>query len=1186
MVDAVTFGCTLGGLPMHPRQFNRDHMKTRMRRSDVRGAPFPGQLRLVAVCITAAVGCLAQSPTVDSFNPGADNDVYAMAVQVDDKIFLGGYFLSLGGHACSYLGRLDAQGTFDTSFNAGVDYAVGCLAVQDDGKIVVGGEFSTLNGQPRLRIGRLNPDGSLDVAFNPGVGGNVSCLAVQPDGKVLVGGHFTTLGGQPRNNIGRLNADGTLDTTFNPGATKASYTLVNSLALQPDGKILVGGSFTSLGGQARTNMGRLNDDGSLDADFDPGAGDFYSGVAAIAVQSDGKILVGGGFSTLDGQSVTNIGRLDRDGMLDPGFNSRADSGVVSLALQADGKIVVGGDFTNLAGATRTLIGRLNGDGTVDPTFNPAASGGSYSYMGPYVSSMALQADGNILLGGRFTTLAGQTRTNIGRLVNTESATQSLAFDGSSITWLRGGTSPEVWRTRFDASTNGIDWFNLDSAARIPGGWQVGGLALPTNATIRVRGFLTGGYGNSSSWSVENIVGPPAVIQGPENRTNNAGTLATFSAQAGGSGVLSYQWCKDGASLTNGGNVFGVQTPTLTLTNVLGADDGGYSVVISTTWGSVTSLVARLSVVDPFIISSPPNKSVNQGQTVTLTATAAGTAPLSYQWRQNGVSLPGATTASMTLTNAQGTNVGVYDVVVSNTFGTVTSAESVLTVNLVDADQWNTGANYVDSLVILTNGKIVVSGLFTTVQGVPCNYLARLNPDGSLDENLWTLNNNCIADSLIALPDGKLVMGGDITSTPGERVRRLFPDGTRETAFAPGAGYAVACVTMQPDGKFLVGGSFTTLGGQTRNSIGRLNADGSLDTTFNPGANAYVLSLVLQLDGKILVGGTFTNLAGQPRNCIGRLNADGTLDASFNPGASRISDQAVETMSVQADGKILVGGRFTTLGGEPHSNFGRLSADGTIDSTFNPAVEGPSAAVWCILLQADGRIILGGYFGTVNGQVRTNIARLHPDGTLDLTFNPGAPVTSGESYRLAMQVDGKILIAGIQRLNNTEPATQSLTVDGLGVSWFRGGSSPEVWRTTFESSTNGLDWTYLGVGTRRSGGWQSTGDFVATNATIRARGYVTGGVGNRSSWYVESIVTADPRTPPAILVDDASFGINSNRFGFNIGALAGQVVVLESSTNLVNWTALSTNGFTTGPIFFADPDSENFHWRFYRARLLP
>ena len=94
-------------------------------------------------------------------------------------------------------------------------------------------------------IARLNADGSVDASFNPDANGAVNSLAVQPDGKVLVGGFFTTIGGQTRNNIARLNADGSADASFNPVADNT----VISLAVQPDGKVLVGGNFTTVGGQ-------------------------------------------------------------------------------------------------------------------------------------------------------------------------------------------------------------------------------------------------------------------------------------------------------------------------------------------------------------------------------------------------------------------------------------------------------------------------------------------------------------------------------------------------------------------------------------------------------------------------------------------------------------------------------------------------------------------------------------------------------------------------------------------------------------------------------------------------------------------------------------------------------------------------------------------------------------------------
>ncbi len=387
-----------------------------------------------------------------------------------------------------------AQSPLPDSFNPGANEPVFSLAVQVDGKILVGGYFTTLGGQSRNYIGRLNADGTLDPSFNPSAGGvvypSVYSLALQADGKIVVGGVFTGLGGQSRNYIGRLNADGTLDTSFNPGASN----YVSSLALQADGRILVGGGFTTVGGQSRNYIGRLNADGTLDTSFNPGASNY---VSSLAVQADGRILVGGGFTTLGGQSRTNIGRLNADGTLDTVFNPGADNSVLSLAVQADGKILAGGNFTTLGGQNRNHIGRLNADGTLDTSFNPGADG-------PAVS-LAVQADGKILIGGNFTTLGGQSRTNVGRLDNTGPATQSLTFDGSTVTWTRGGTSPEVWRTTFEYSPDGTAWTSLGAGIRIPGGWQLTGLTLPTSTSFRARGDTVGGSADGSSWFVETIL---------------------------------------------------------------------------------------------------------------------------------------------------------------------------------------------------------------------------------------------------------------------------------------------------------------------------------------------------------------------------------------------------------------------------------------------------------------------------------------------------------------------------------------------------------------------------------------------------------------------------------------------------------------------------------------------------------
>ena len=273
-----------------------------------------------------------------------------------------------------------------------------------DGKILVGGSFFHLGGggtgtTSRNFIEQLNSDGSLDTDFDPGAGGIVYAIAVQADGRIVLGGAFITLGGggagTTRFYIGRLNSDGSVDDSFNPGAS--DYVL--AIALQADGGILVSGNFTTLGGGGigttpRNHIGRLDSNGTVDVTFDPG----LSGVAgALVVQSDGKILVGGIFGFLGGggsgtTARNNIGRLNPDGTLDANFDPGANNTVSKLIVQPDGRIFVGGDFTALGGGsigttTRNHLGRL---GTTAP---PATKPLNIS------TRMQVLTDDNVLIGG-------------------------------------------------------------------------------------------------------------------------------------------------------------------------------------------------------------------------------------------------------------------------------------------------------------------------------------------------------------------------------------------------------------------------------------------------------------------------------------------------------------------------------------------------------------------------------------------------------------------------------------------------------------------------------------------------------------------------------------------------------------------------------------------------------------------
>ena len=210
---------------------------------------------------------------------------------------------------------------------------------------------------------------TLDAGFNPNANGRVNELAIQADGKILVGGQFTSIGGQPRNDIARLNADGTLDTAFNPNASGGSFSFVLALAIQADGKIVVGGLFTSIGGQTRNSIARLNADGTLDTAFNPNANEE---VLALAIQADGKILVGGRFTSIGGQPRNNIARLNADGTADTAFNPNANNFVTALAIQSNGSILVGGDFTSIDGQPRNRIARFS---SLSPTAAAVTIGG-------------------------------------------------------------------------------------------------------------------------------------------------------------------------------------------------------------------------------------------------------------------------------------------------------------------------------------------------------------------------------------------------------------------------------------------------------------------------------------------------------------------------------------------------------------------------------------------------------------------------------------------------------------------------------------------------------------------------------------------------------------------------------------------------------------------------------------------
>ena len=344
---------------------------------------------------------------------GADGPIYASAVQVDGKILIGGNFGAVNGEMRSSIARLNTDGSLDSSFNPDIEGMSGssvyAIAVQADGQILIGGCFTTVNGETRNNVARLNADGSLDASFDigSGVDGNVNAIATQADGKILIGGYFIEVNGVAYNSIARLNADGSFDQGFN--ANISEYDPVYAIAVQADGNILIGGYFSAVNGVTRNRIARLDADGSLDGSFDPGSGAGSSGVETIALQTDGKILIGGWFSMVNGVAHNGIARLNADGSLDQSFNPDVDSSVQAIALQADGKILIGGYFIVVNGVAHNNIARLNADGSLDTSFNTDISASNT------IETITVQANGRIIIGGDFTNVNSESRKRIARL---------------------------------------------------------------------------------------------------------------------------------------------------------------------------------------------------------------------------------------------------------------------------------------------------------------------------------------------------------------------------------------------------------------------------------------------------------------------------------------------------------------------------------------------------------------------------------------------------------------------------------------------------------------------------------------------------------------------------------------------------------------------------------------------------
>ena len=724
------------------------------------------------------------------------------------------------------------QGKSDVTFNTyddgllgdGFDGTVRTVALQTDGKLIVGGEFLNFNGTATPFLCRLLSDGFKDLSFNlgSGINGKVYCSLIQPDGKIILGGSFTNFNGANVGKLIRLNVDGSRDVTFNSSLGTTTNTIY-ACDLQSDGSIIIGGSFTNYNGIASPRIARVLPNGSLDTSFAVGLG-ASSLVEEVHIQHDGKIILGGSFLSFNNIPCGKIIRLNTDGTVDTTFvqGTGFNGDISALTTQSDGKILVGGAFLEFNGVAASRIIRLNPNGSIDGSF---ISGSGFS--NGVVEVIKVDDAGSIVIGGSFT--GTYNGTDVNRVIFLDSSgVINLGFDI--------GSGPH------NGTVNAL-------TEDLANSWYVGGSFTIFDSQIQGRlaridgsgtldfGYLTAGVGFDSSVF--------KVIALADNKTMAFGNFTKFN-------------------------------------------------------GTICNRITRLS--------------------------EDGTIDSSF--------------------NNSGTGAN----------------------------------NTIKTAVVQTDGKVVFAGVFTNYNGIVKNRIARILVNGEIDATFSiTAGFNNQVYALVLQPDGKIIVAGNFTSYNGvlmNRIVRLLPDGTLDSSFTIGSGAdaIVDSILLQPDGKIVLGGQFSFFNGISYNRMVRLTTDGSIDTGFfiGVGFDKNVYSVALQSDNKLIVGGTFTSYKGVSAKRLLRLNSDGSLDTSFATGLG-FSNGEIRAILIQPDDRLLIGGTFSgTYNGTAVKRMVRLLASGVYDTTFSVNLNN---TLYSICFTPDNKVLIGGNFNSVSGVTKHRVARI-------------------------------------------------------------------------------------------------------------------------------------------------------------------------------------------------------------------
>ena len=934
-------------------------------------------------------------PSIGVARAGA---ISSIAPMPDGRIYVGGAFTNLQGRTRWGLARLQANGTiddsFDPSFFTGKTNLGVRLFVEPSGSLLVQATYA--NNYATNFFLRVSPADDVTIVPNPGV---YTPLVIQTNGKVIAlaasqfSWSFVSGGFTPR--VVRLNSDLTLDTQFRETTVFSVFNGFLTAGMQPDGKVILWtdrvAQLYQSGSPDDTFSGmlRLLGDGTWDAAVKMPDGAFASGV----IFPDGKIACR---ATSRGpiRSASGLILLTPSGVPLPSFGQ----GIARLSSSAQSILTLGVDGHLYETTNAATLTRFSPEGTIDTNFSLSITKTNASGFSPSVSAVAALPDGSLLVAGSFDTVDGLPRSGIVRIRQPDAPTHSVV--------------------EFVSSTN----YFTESTLTYPIILKRTG---NTNIPVSVGIARTGGTAGPGDFSFVN-----SVTFQPGETTNAIATGFPYDGIAGNdrTAVLSLQTSTEGAAVGTRSNQF------ITLIDrelAFQRRDGDEAPVLEGSAPQVWDVLMPVGTIKNFVrvyasITGVGYDATNDFPGNVFTGALSSDPSFLRLVLKDNLTMGVDRLARMDLSFTNFSREPDLRLLVTN-----------LSVFLrIFEDDSPAGPR-----LGLTNGTVrafpLPTGQVAALGG--SRDVCILAQDLVRGAGFAATGSQSIA-TIAVQPAGMILVGGSFSNLLGStnrNVLRITKELTVDPTFAIGTGPdgSIAKVFSYSDGRMLVSGAFSTFSGLPLSSVARLGTNGAPDPTLNvsnlvasPLESGWLLSdgavLVrlsnnglrlinpnnslaqtftgstefslndarLAVDGKIVIAQRSGSINGVSVTNIMRLTATGQRDLSFNAGTEPTG--AVSAVCPLPDGRIWVGGSFSTFNNIAVSNLVILKIDGTTERSI--AVDG---SVHSVELLADGSVLVGGTFQNVAGVPRRNVARITADGTL----LPQAPALLSEPIAAGQRV---------------------------------------------------------------------------------------------------------------------------------------------------------------------------------------